>query len=301
MFALRADFDTSEETVWAAPILKDCSCSTEERFEQLYTKTLQELERHESESSPLGSWGVSVKAFSTDRVNPIADGLKAAWKAISLFSTNPVSSVTQQCAGAKVVKTGLGAEADQEVVGSPKLVAHIQQLQANGWKIQYGDKCKGSYADRAKKIIVVDSNEKGKTAQILQILAHEIGHARYKPDSYVPPTGLSKKQYVDANVKSNLKDEGEATITNIEIRNELKANGGPDIGIAGAQAEKYEELYSKFPDAKDRDKLREEIGNVFATGEQPSTDPLKIYRDYYDYYADPYEKFYDKNASGKTK
>src|SRR5438128_4430369 len=150
--------------------------------------------------------------FYTKIFNTIGDGLKAAWEATtSLFSTNPVGSVTQPCAAAKVVKTGLGADADKEVARSPKLVSNIQQLQANGWKIQYGDKDKGSYTDRDKKIIVVDSNEKGKTAQILQTLAHETGHARYKPDPYVPPTGLSKKQYVDANVKSNLKDEGEAT------------------------------------------------------------------------------------------
>jgi len=45
MFSLRADFDTHTETAWAAPILKDSSRSAEDRLEQLYTRTLQELEQ----------------------------------------------------------------------------------------------------------------------------------------------------------------------------------------------------------------------------------------------------------------
>jgi len=45
MFSLRADFDTHLETAWAAPILKDTARSAEERLEQLYARTLQELEK----------------------------------------------------------------------------------------------------------------------------------------------------------------------------------------------------------------------------------------------------------------
>jgi hypothetical protein len=45
MFSLREDFDTNAETAWAAPILKDNSRSAEERLEQLYARTLEELEK----------------------------------------------------------------------------------------------------------------------------------------------------------------------------------------------------------------------------------------------------------------
>jgi len=45
MFSLRADFDTHPETAWVAPLLQDRSCSAEERLEQLYARTLQELEQ----------------------------------------------------------------------------------------------------------------------------------------------------------------------------------------------------------------------------------------------------------------
>lgn len=194
------------------------------------------------------------------------------------------------------VKSGLGNDVDKEIAKSPKFTNLINGLQKQGWTIKYGDAGKGTYADRDKKTIVVDAQNKGKTAPILQGLAHEGGHARYTPDAYVPPTGLTKEEYVKQNVKRNLKDEGEATLTNAEIREELKKNGGPDIGIAGAQAKKYEEIAKKYPDPKDRDKAREEIGNVFASGEHPSTDPKKTYNDYY---SKSYEDHYDKNVAKK--
>jgi len=45
MFSLRTDFDTSHETAWAAPILRDTSRTAEDRLEQLYSRTIQELEK----------------------------------------------------------------------------------------------------------------------------------------------------------------------------------------------------------------------------------------------------------------
>lgn len=45
MFSLRADFDTHPETAWAAPLLKDGARSAAERLEQLYARTLQELQQ----------------------------------------------------------------------------------------------------------------------------------------------------------------------------------------------------------------------------------------------------------------
>lgn len=87
----------------------------------------------------------------------------------------------------------------------------------------------------------------------------------------------------------HLKDEGEATITNMTVREEIMtATGkGPsgkdavDIGVSGAQSDKYLDLYKKYPDPKDRDKLREEIGKEFAKGETPRTDLSSNYEDYY--------------------
>lgn len=93
---------------------------------------------------------------------------------------------------------------------------------------------------------------------------------------------------------SDLKDEGEATIMNIKVRQEILNNGGPDIGVAGNNSQKYIDSYNQhYVKGKDRDKAREEIGKVFADGERPSTDPNKTYREYY---SERFEEHYDNDG-----
>lgn len=199
------------------------------------------------------------------------------------------------------VKTRLGKGFDKAAQKSPTLARNITTLQKKGWVIKYGKKGGGSFCDKDKKQIVIDGNERGDSMAVLQTMAHETGHALYKEDPYVGPDGLTKKQYVNRNVKRQLKDEGEATIMNLIIRDELlrSSKGKTDIGVAGAQAETYKRLYQKYKKTLNkpggRDKLRERIGNVFADKEHPSTDPKKTYRQYY---AKPYEEFYDKHGGG---
>lgn len=185
-----------------------------------------------------------------------------------------------KAAPADIVHTGLGAKIDELAAKSPTLERDLQALQKQGWSIQYGAKGKGTFADRTKKSINVDPSEGGRPLLLLQSLAHEAGHAMYTPGAYIDMEGKTRQQYIDGNVKSSLDDEGEATITNLQVREELlKAKVG-DIGVAGAQAKKYMELYKKYPQAKDRDKLREEIGKVYAAGEHPSTAPKSTYGPY---------------------
>lgn len=196
------------------------------------------------------------------------------------------------------LKTNLGDEVDQEIAKCPKFADNLKKLQGEGWSFEYGDAGKGSYCDKAAKKIVIDSNKKDNTAKVMETMAHESGHAMYTPDPYVAPTGLTKQQYAAKNANSSLKDEGEATLTNIEMKQCLKANGGKDIGVAGAKSAEYEKIAAKYPDAKDRDKARQEIGDIFADGEHPSTDPSKTYRQYYE---KPFNDFYDKlPANQKT-
>jgi hypothetical protein len=195
------------------------------------------------------------------------------------------------CKKKKGFKSGLGKDIDAAVAKCPQFQKIIEDLQKKGWKIEYGDAGKGTYASKKDKKIVVDTNKKGDIAKVVGSLAHEVGHARYKEDPYVQPAGLTKKEYVNANVKRNLKDEGEATLTNVELKNCLKKNGGVNINVSGAHAAKYEQIAKKYPDPKDRDKAREEIGNHFANNERPSTDPTKTYREYYE---KPFSDFYDK-------
>lgn len=220
---------------------------------------------------------------------------EVAARIIEKFSGLRPGTVVQPCPCAPVT-TGLGADVDSLAAKSPTLQKNLAKLKNDRWKVEYGTAGKGSYCDKSKKKIIIDPNEKGHHVQIVQTLAHESGHALYTPDAYVAPTGITRQNYVNSNVTSALKDEGEATMMNCQIRAEIIANGGADIGIAGAQASEYQKIYNKYPNPGSRETARKEIGDLFADGEQPSTDPTKTYRDYY---AQPFADFYDAQDTGK--
>lgn len=175
------------------------------------------------------------------------------------------------------------------MVKSPTLTNNITQLTKDGWVIKFGEAGKGSFCDKERKEIVIDPNETDGT-QITQTLAHETGHALYTTDPYVPPQGLTREQYAAANANSDLKDEGEATLMNAQIRDEILDNGGEDIGIAGTQQSQYESIYEDYQKDGDRESARQRIGDAFADGENPSTDPSKTYRQYYE---QTYLDYYD--------
>ena len=190
------------------------------------------------------------------------------------------------------LKTGLGADVDALAEKCPAFKQKLQDLQKKGWKFTYGPAGGGTKADRDHTTVIIDSNEKGNVNAVTQSLAHESGHAGYNLPPEVPMTGRTKQQYVDANTNQNLKDEGEATLTNIEMRDCIKANGGSDIGVAGTQGPKYEAVAKKYPNPADRDKARQEIGDIYADGEHISgTPPTPSYRDHYgDFWAKKYDK-----------
>lgn len=216
-----------------------------------------------------------------------------------LEALGPTNKISMGCMTVQIgmsggsVTTGLGADVDALASQSSTLADNLRQLQHDGWKIRYGEAGKGTYADRAAKEIVIDSNDRGNTEAIVQGLAHESGHGLYQPDAYVPPAGLAKQEYVDRNTNSSLKDEGEATMTNSDVRKELNDAGASDIGMAGKESEKYQEIADKYPDPDDRDKARQEIGDTFADGENPSTDTSKTYRQYY---GKTYSDWWDTNV-----
>ena len=177
---------------------------------------------------------------------------------------------------------------------SPTLKKQLNDLENKGWKIEYNESGKGSYLDKKNKRIVVDKI--GDSNDITRTLSHEKGHAFYKDDPYVPPSGLSKEEYVNKNVKRHLKDEGEATLSNMEVRGEILSNGGPDIGVSGTKKDQYEKIFEEYKVSGDREKAREKIGDVFADGERPSTKPSVTYREYY---GKTYEDYYDKFSKPK--
>ena len=179
------------------------------------------------------------------------------------------------------------------ITSSPILMDKLGSLLTDGWVIRYGTAGGGSFCDKEANEIVLDPNESGDHLAMTQTLAHEAGHATYTPDPYVAPDGLTRDEYVAANVNSQLKDEGEATLTNAEVREEIMNNSGEDIGIAGTQTDDYERITDSYQNGDiDRDTARQQIGDKFADGETTST----TNESYRDYYSQPYEDYYDDNV-----
>ncbi len=195
--------------------------------------------------------------------------------------------------------TGLGADVDLLAGMSPALTQRIRELQAQGWNIRYsrpGDP-PGTFCDRTTRSIVIDPVANSTPESRVQALAHEAGHAGYTEPPYVPPTGLTRQEYIDRNTARNLGDEGEATLFNAQARREIMNNGGPDVGIAGAQSQQYSNVYDQYANGTlTRDQARTQIGQVFANGETPST---STGQNYGQYYGSTYSQFWDQHYPGQ--
>jgi type VI secretion system secreted protein VgrG len=152
------------------------------------------------------------------------------------------------------VKSGLGQNVDDIAGKSPTLQKDMQELKEAGWTTQYGPNGQGSHADRDKKVITIDGKLKNDPAQATQVLAHEVGHAKYdyKPDY------SSKQSYL----RGAMADEGAATMKNIEVRREILANNGPDIKIAGNSANHpaYNAAYDQYVKDGNAAAARDKIG-----------------------------------------
>jgi len=192
------------------------------------------------------------------------------------------------------IKSTFGSDVAELVAKSPTLTNNLNELLSGtpGWEIKFGKAGEGTYVDKDNQELVIDPNQKGNTAEIVQSLAHESGHATYKAGPYIKPDGLTRKEYIEKNADRHLKDEGEATLSNLDVRAEILKNGGEDIGIAGSQDAKYLKAYEQYIKSGDRDSAREAIGDIYGKNEYPSTDPSKTYEQYYQ---QTYIDFYDKH------
>lgn len=183
------------------------------------------------------------------------------------------------------VKSGLGESVDSLVEKSPTLQKDLDELKKDGWEIKYGEAGKGSSANREAKVITLDGNLKSNPRETVQVLSHEVGHAKYP----FTPDYSSKGAYVNG----TLADEGAATMKNIQVQREIIANGGPDIGIAGNSANHgvYNGAYDQYLKDGNAAGARQTIGTQIGIGEKTSTSG----QNYNDYYGG----WYDKNFPPK--
>jgi hypothetical protein len=163
---------------------------------------------------------------------------------------------------------------------SPTLRQDLQQLRHDGYTVEWGTAGAGTFYDKAHTRIVIDRNEIGQGSAIAQSLSHEIGHHTF----HEPVDYSSRAAYVT----HQLRNEGAATLHNAEVRDEIRAAGGPDIGIAGANAATYARIAGEHHAGRiDRNTALGQIANAFGT-EHPSVAAGGDYNAYYG-------NFYDTN------
>ncbi|RUN96972.1 type VI secretion system tip protein VgrG, partial [Enterobacter bugandensis] len=163
----------------------------------------------------------------------------------------------------------------KQINKSPTLQTQLKDLKDKGWAIQPGATGGGSYTDSDNKLIVMDPEHMEDTANTVQTLAHEAGHATYP----VAADYSSKENFVN----SQLMDEGGATLNNIKIQREILGNGGIDIDIAGSpeNLKAYNAAYDKMVSGElSRVDAAKAIGKVYGKGEIASGTDLN-YSDYY--------------------
>jgi hypothetical protein len=176
---------------------------------------------------------------------------------------------------------------------SPTLRAQVLQAEQSGYFFRTGSVADGYYTDWDHSTIVIDQPLGDATT--VSHIAHEVSHATTAQQHSIPATPtMTRDEYVQQNVDNLMHNEGEAQFHASQVRAELQAAGGPDIGIPGTQTADYQRVYDEFragtiTRAQAIDQMGTSMGN-----ERVSTPPYQPYRDYY---ADSFRGDWDTNIA----
>ena len=162
----------------------------------------------------------------------------------------------------------LEGEVEEIINLSPTLKQQLDSSRKTA--VIYGLPGGGTAFDHDNNIIIIDSNEQAKPLLLVRSLAHEMGHKNHPPDDR---TSLDEW----------MASEGAAQLNSMIVREEILANGGPDIGIAGGSPyeEDYMILYRAYKNGiLDYEQTIRKIGKIYEK-EPPSSGKHATYRELY--------------------
>lgn len=182
-------------------------------------------------------------------------------------------------------------DAAQIVALSKRLSDDIEFLRSVGWTFETGERGEGSYMQRSMQRIVLDPDHM--ESNPVMTITHEVGHAMFDNSKDLSIRSAvnftSRDKFVNYHLHYSLRDEGEATIYNIEIRNEIVSNNGPDIRVAGANADACVRLYNDYLIHGNREQTRNDIGVIFADDEIASGGTLTYRQKNEKFYGEQYD------------
>jgi uncharacterized Zn-binding protein involved in type VI secretion len=175
---------------------------------------------------------------------------------------------------------------------APDLAAKVEDLQSRGWQVRFAENGDGpgSYCSKDSKTIVLDPALQSNPARAAEVLAHEAGHANYTQEPYQKfDMSMSRDEYVQRNLNNDLLDEGEATLSSLDARQEILDSGGRDIGTSGQNAAEYQRIYGDYKNGNiTRDQARQQIADIFGNETTSTTG-----QSYNDYYGARFQEHYD--------
>ncbi len=182
---------------------------------------------------------------------------------------------------------------------SPTLRAQIFALDQARWTIVAGPPGSGFSSDEENRTIRIE--QPGDDADTVSIIAHEVGHA-VDSSNWVPSTPrMTRDEYVQERVAFQLLGEGRAQFNAVQVRQEVIAAGGPDIGIPAGQDAAFQAVHNDFVAGRiSHAQAIQRMGNLMGS-ETPSRVPLvpgrpiRTFTNYRDYYADYFNFNWDAN------
>jgi hypothetical protein len=143
---------------------------------------------------------------------------------------------------------------------SPTLEADLEYLQRNGWKIKYGTSDLPRAYEGDTRLIEIPQRVMADPDAVIQMLAHEVGHARSNINA--DPAWMTLEVYVDA----KLRGEGAAVLKTIQEQLESKLPFRITAGTGNH--DHYYDIYDALiSGAINESEARRQIGEIYRNNE----------------------------------
>ena len=113
------------------------------------------------------------------------------------------------------------------------------------------------------------------------MIAHEVGHGVGDVNFREHPQRLYRDEFIKGSVDNQMLNEGRAQFNAAQVRAELNAAGGPDIGIPGSQTPAFQQAHDDFTTGKiSHAQAVDRMGSLMRS-EHVSVPPHSLYPDFY--------------------